>query len=282
MKFHLTMPALAGLALSSLSLLGSPLASSAWAAPACGTENLIAGKRPLQQTDIKGDTSLVTDGKVGADGTMWDAPVAVTFETAQSALVYDLGEPREVGAFFVQADANDTYKIAGALENNPAAFKPLVQLANVVDRGHGLRTRNLEITPTTVRYIRFGEAAGDGYFSISEMAVYCKTPSPWPPAMKVVDAPPAATPADVHAPPKPSTSSDGGRSAIFLGVAALFLAWLAYRTIKRGSEGPATAAADAPSADEPEATAGTDASASTAKDEPPKDGPPKDEPPKSA
>jgi hypothetical protein len=264
MKLPLTMPALAaGLALSSLFAL-SP---AAWAAPACGTENLIAGKKPLQQTDIKGDTALVTDGKVGADGSMWDAPVAVTFESAQSALVYDLGEPRQVGAFYVQADANDTYKISGALENKPSEFKPLVQLANVVDRGHGLRTRNLEITPATVRYIRFGEGAGDGYFSISEMAVYCKTPSPWPPAMKVVDAPPAQTAADTKAPPKPSTSSDGGRSAIFLGVAALFLAWLAYRTIKRGSEPPP--AAEAPE----ESAAGTPPSDDvppTSKDEPPK------------
>jgi hypothetical protein len=238
MKLPLTIPALAaGLTLSSLAAL-SP---AAWAAPACGTENLIAGKKPLQQTDIKGDTGLVTDGKVGSDGSMWDAPVAVTFESAQSALIYDLGEARQVGAFYVQADANDTYKISGALENKPSEFKPLVQLANVVDRGHGLRTRNLEITPATVRYIRFGEGAGDGYFSISEMAVYCKTPSPWPPAMKVVEAPPAQTQADAKAPPKPSTSSDGGRSAIFLGVAALFLAWLAYRTIKRSSEPPPAA-----------------------------------------
>jgi len=257
------MPALAaGLALSSL----SALSSSAWAAPACGTENLIAGKKPLQQTDIKGDTSLVTDGKVGADGSMWDAPVAVTFESAQSALIYDLGEARQVGAFYVQADANDTYKISGALENKPSEFKPLIQLPNVVDRGHGLRTRNLEITPATVRYLRFGEGAGDGYFPISEMAVYCKTPSPWPPAMKVVDAPPAQTAADAKAPPKPSTSSDGGRSAIFLGVAALFLAWLAYRTIKRGSEPPPAATDDAPAGTPPT----DDAPPTSSNDEPPK------------
>src|SRR6185295_961530 len=104
------------------------------------------GKKPHLQTDIKGNVALVTDGAVGGEGSQWDAPVAVTFDTAQSALVYDLGEPRQVGAFFVQADANDTYKISGSLETAPASFKPLVQLANVVDRGHGLRTRNLEVT----------------------------------------------------------------------------------------------------------------------------------------
>jgi hypothetical protein len=263
MKWHLTLPALAaGLALSSLSAPAS-------AAPACGTENLIAGKKPHQQTDIKGDVGLVTDGAVGAEGTQWDAPVAVTFDTPNSALIYDLGEPRQVGAFFVQADANDTYKISGSLEATPASFKPLVQLANVVDRGHGLRTRNLEITPATVRYLRFGDGAGDGYFSISELAVYCKTPSPWPPSMKVVEAPQAATPADVHAPPKPSSSSDGGRSAILLGIAALGLAWLAYRTVKRtsSSEGPPPPASpDGAPKTEGEAPA-ADASE---KDEPPK------------
>jgi hypothetical protein len=266
MKLHLTLPALAGLALTSLPV-------PAQAAPACGTENLLAGKAPLVKTDIKGDVALVTDGKVGPEGTQWDAPVAVTFDSAKSALVYDLGEPRQVGALFAQADANDTYVIAGALENNPASFKPLTTLANVVvERGHGLRTRNVEITPATVRYIRFGDGVGDGYFSISELAVYCKTPSPWPPTNKVVEAPAAATPADAHAPPKPSNSSDGGRSALLLGVAALGLAWLAYRTIKRSGSVPAPSSGG-PSSGGPTAEEKDVAEAAPSKD---------DEPPKSA
>ena len=52
--------------------------------------------------------------------------------------------------------------------------------------------------------------------------------------MKVVDAPPAATP-DSQAPPKPG--SDTGRWALLLTAVALALAWLAYKTITRPSRG---------------------------------------------
>jgi spermidine synthase len=40
-----------------------------------------------------------------------------------------------------------------------------------------------------VRYLRVGEAEGDNAFSISEFAAYCKAPTPFPPAMRVVEAP---------------------------------------------------------------------------------------------
>ena len=67
--------------------------------------------------------------------------------------------------------------------------------------------------------------------------------------MKIVDAPPAATP-DSQATPKPG--SDTGRWALLLTAVALALAWLAYKTITRPS-GDAADAADAttPTADKP-------------------------------
>jgi hypothetical protein len=44
------------------------------------------------------------------------------------------------------------------------------------------------------RYVKFGEGVGDSFYSTSEVAAYCQIPSPFPPAMKVVDAPVAAEP----------------------------------------------------------------------------------------
>ena len=149
----------------------------------------------------------------------------------------------------MQGDANDTYKVMGSLDGSPASYKLIVELANVVTTGHGLRTRATAVPPTTVRYLRVGEANGDNYFSISEFGAYCKAPTPFPPGMKIVDVPPAATP-DSQAPVKPG--SDTGRWALLLTAVALALAWLAYKTITRPAVDAAKSAeASAPPVEKP-------------------------------
>ena len=160
---------------------------------------------------------MVTDGTVGPEGADWNAPVTVTLENANASITYDLGEPRQISAITMQGDANDTYKVMGSLDGSPASYKLIVELANVVNTGHGLRTRATSVTPTTVRYLRVGEANGDNYFSISEFGAYCKAPTPFPPGMKIVDVPPTATP-DSQAPRQArvghrplGAAADGGR-----------------------------------------------------------------------
>jgi hypothetical protein len=162
------------------------------ASPSCGTENLIAGKTPWAWQDIARNLRLVTDGQGAPEGAQWDAAPAVTFETGAGSLTYDLGRPMPVSAFVVQADANDTYKIWGSLDGTPGSFKLLTEVDNVVGTmGHGLRTRPVTISPTMARFIRIGEPIGDNFFSISEFEIFCQPPSPFPPHLKIVDAPQA-------------------------------------------------------------------------------------------
>ena len=160
-------------------------------AQACDTHNLLLGKKPWQWQDVKGNSALITDGAIGPEGTQWDAPVGVVLDTGAGSVTYDLGEPTPISAVYIQADANDTYKIMGSLDGAPTSFKMLVEIDNVADRGHGLRGRSAQFPPVTVRYLRAGEGVGDGYFSVSEFAAYCQAPYPFPPAMKVTDAPAA-------------------------------------------------------------------------------------------
>lgn len=211
-----------------------PLVGSA-GTPACGVENLIAGKKPSASQEIRGDVALITDGAVAAEGAQWDAPVVVTLETGTGFVTYDLGQPRPISALVLQADANDTYQVQGSpgpADPAPASFKPIVEIQNVVDRGHGLRTRAVEFPPTTVRYLRVGQANGDGFYSISELAVYCKKPAPFPPAFRIVDAPQAQV-GEVPATPAGTRSKHDGGSILILILAAAALAWLAYRTVTR-------------------------------------------------
>ena len=115
------------------------LPSAAAAAP-CGTENLLAGKKPSASQAVKGDLALVTDGQAGPEGADWNSPLGVTLENATSSITYDLGEAREISAIVAQADSNDTYKVMGSVDGSPGSFKLVVELANIVATGHGLRS----------------------------------------------------------------------------------------------------------------------------------------------
>ena len=129
----------------------------------CGTDNLIANRMPSAQQDVHGDFRLATDSKAAPEGAQWDAPgTGIFLDTPAGTLTYDLGVVRSVSAFLLQADANDSYKVFGATENTPSAFKLLTEIESVVNVGHGLRTRPVRIDPTAVRYVRIGEPLGDG------------------------------------------------------------------------------------------------------------------------
>jgi spermidine synthase len=216
----------------------------------CGTQNLLAGKMPHRAVDLVGDARLVTDGNVGPEGAIWDAPVAITLAATGASVTYDLGTPRSISAIFLQADANDTYGILGSLDDQPGSYRLLVEIPNVVDRGHGLRGRSVEVAPTTIRYLRIADARGDGYFSVSELGAYCKTPTPFPPTMPTVDAPlePSAEPAVGKA---PEPTGDPGRLLLLVMAGALALAVVAYRLIRRGGNAGSEPGARAGSADIP-------------------------------
>ncbi|HEX3696001.1 MAG TPA: hypothetical protein VH374_11485 [Polyangia bacterium] len=157
--------------------------------PDCGTDNLLARKTPSSRQDARGNLALVTDGAVAPEGAQWDSPVALVFDTGAGSVTYDLGQPYPLTAFLVQADANDTYKIFGSLDGSPQSFKVLAEIDIV--NGHGLRTRTATINSTPVRFLRIGEGMGDNFYSVSEFQAFCQAPTPFPPKLRIVDAPAA-------------------------------------------------------------------------------------------
>lgn len=158
--------------------------------PVCPTGNLLAHKRPSAWQDASRDLGLLTDEQVTPEGAMWDSQPAVILDTAASTVTWDLGAVTTIRSFAIQADANDTYTVWGSLDGK--SFKVYGQIDPV--ENHGLRTRTMNVNDMVARYVKFGEGVGDSAFSASEVAAYCQTPSPFPPAMKVVDAPAATVP----------------------------------------------------------------------------------------
>ena len=158
--------------------------------PACPAGNLLAGKLPVAWQEVARDRALLTDETVANEGAVWDAPLAALFETGASTVTWDLGEVVRVRLLAIQADANDTYNIWGSLDGKD--YKVMGQIDPVT--GHGLRTRTLDVGGMAARFLRVGEGKGDGSYSVSEVAAYCQTPTPFPPQFKVTDAPAATAP----------------------------------------------------------------------------------------
>ena len=158
--------------------------------PACPEGNLLAHKKPLQWQEARRDLALLTDETIAPEGSQWDSQPAVILDTAASTVTWDLGEVTLLRSFAIQADANDTYTIWGSVDGKE--YKVFGQIDPVPN--HGLRMRVLNVGGMAARYVRVGEGVGDSFYSISEVAAYCQVPSPFPPSMKVVDAPPAAVP----------------------------------------------------------------------------------------
>jgi spermidine synthase len=178
------------LLLAALCVLPRPLAAQtdAGAEPAvtvpCDATNLLAGKAPAEQLGVTGNAARITDGAASHEGAAWDAPTAITFSGGGS-ITYDLGGPRSVSAAYVQADANDTYRLSGSLDGTPGSYRVLADLENARRFGHGLRGRTARFPPTVVRFLRVSEGVGDGAYSIAELTVHCSTPTPFPPALRL-------------------------------------------------------------------------------------------------
>ncbi len=158
--------------------------------PACPEGNLLAHKLPVNWQEVRRELSLLTDETLAPEGAMWDSPPAVILDTGASTVTWDLGQVTNLRSFAIQADANDTYTVWGSLDGKD--YKVFGQIDPVPD--HGLRMRVLNVGGMPARFVRVGEGVGDSFYSISEVAAYCQVPSPFPPAMKVVDAPAAAVP----------------------------------------------------------------------------------------
>jgi hypothetical protein len=190
------------------------------AVPACPEGNLLAHKLPVNWQEVRRELSLLTDETIAPEGAMWDSPPAVIFDTAAATATWDLGAVTNLRSFAIQADANDTYTVWGSLDGKD--YKVFGQIDPVPN--HGLRMRVLNVGGMPARFLRVGEGVGDSFYSISEFAAYCQVPTPFPPSMKIVDAPVAAVP-----PKKLLDHWDNDASArwelILAGLGILFLWW---------------------------------------------------------
>jgi len=198
--------------------------------PACPAGNLLAHKAPTAWQDVRRELSLLTDETVAPEGAMWDASLAAILDTGASTVTWDLGEVTKVRLLAVQADANDTYNAWGSIDGKD--YKLMGQIDPV--SGHGLRMRTLDMgAGMAARFVRVGEGKGDSFYSISEVAAYCQTPTPFPPQMKVADAPTATAPKTYL---DYWNNDTAARWEIILAILGAILLWWERRLVGKGKD----------------------------------------------
>jgi hypothetical protein len=133
--------------------------------------------------------ALASNDERAPEGTAWNDPSAIVLEDESSHITWDLEAAAVLNAIWVQADANDTYVVSGSIDGQN--FVELGRIGPV--EGHGLRGRVLFASAARVRFVRVAAASGDGFYSLAEVAAFCRPPAQLPPAMRVATA---ATPAE--------------------------------------------------------------------------------------
>jgi hypothetical protein len=162
-------------------LLGTLAGPASAGEERCPGGNVLAGRRPVASPDVRHDTALVTDGRVPEEGAPWNGPLSVILDGPAASLTYDLGATIALRAIVVQADANDVYSVWGSLDGERFSVLGWVEAAP----GRGLWTRTLLLGGRPIRFLRFGEAVGDGAYSVSELQAFCDVGA-LPPALEVV------------------------------------------------------------------------------------------------
>jgi hypothetical protein len=168
--------------LIALALWLVPAGVRAESSPNAGpSPNLLEKLKPLHSTGVFRPGAL-TDGRVGADESLWKVDHTAVFFDTGSSVVFDLGREVTITAALLQADTNDVYDLA--LSRDGKAFSSLWNAPAVP--GSGLRMRSASDLEGTGRYLRIRPVSGDGRFGISEVQVFSGTPSPFPPLLPEV------------------------------------------------------------------------------------------------
>ncbi len=128
--------------------------------------NLLEGAT-LKSEDGVTRAAVLHDGQLTFEGDNWDTQWT-TLLRRDVTLEFDLGAPKQVGAVLLQADNNDTYVLSASLDG--VTFTPFWTVKG--DPLVGMRTRSSTSLDVRLRYLRVNASAGDGLYSIGELALY--------------------------------------------------------------------------------------------------------------
>jgi len=188
--------------------------------------DLARGRSAVLLGNASGDPAVATDGSLAPEGTP-PGDDAVTFSDVRSALVVDLGEPREVHALRLQAGAADVYFVEASLGGPEWR---IVWRVAPIRRANELRTRDVVLDrPVAARWIRVRPTTRIAP-SVSEIQVKGEGRVAWP----ALDTSPPGSPL----PPWPSLNRER-LAGVYEALAALAMVVAAWSLLAVRSPGTA-------------------------------------------
>ena len=200
-------------------------------APPCPTGNLLAHARVCDSLDVVGATRLIVDSTAVAEGAVWNASSAIRFDTVAGSITFDLGAPTRIASAYVQGDAHSTFSLQ--LSDDGTTFREIWRVPNAVSSGPGMRSRSMMFWDEHARFVRFGEPTGNGSYSLTELQIFCKIPSDWPPRLAAATADRPGSPGGRSRFHFTRQTSDGIKLGLAL-TGAMLLAW-GYVLRRRGA-----------------------------------------------
>lgn len=150
-------------------------------APLCTDQNLLKGSTPTSTGTVTGVLTNIFDNQSYANNAFWDLPNVVKIGP-DGAVLFDLGHETEIHSGWIQADNNDIYTLSGSLDGTHyeviTDFQPTMPM--------GLQTRVNTNIQGKARFLKLTASDGDSWYSVSEMGLYCQTPSPFPPQTTIL------------------------------------------------------------------------------------------------
>lgn len=136
--------------------------------------------------------STLTDGVFLTAGTQWDngtiwwdrgftpSPTEPYNQTYGNFLWIDLGAVYNITGVKIQGDNNDEYNLWWKVDAADAWQEDWTYAP--VSGGAGMRTRGLDLLPSVfhkeARYVGISGLRGDGFYSLSELALFATVPEP--------------------------------------------------------------------------------------------------------
>lgn len=167
-----------GMTLLRCSMLFMLLAAAACAASP--DEEAIALGAPSDSAGVK-RAERITDGRRAFEGAPWNGDSVAFFSGSRAFVVYDLGDVTPIEAAYLQGDNNDEFILE--VSNDGVEYRQLWTARSV--GGNGLRIRASDRLEARGRFVRVRAEGGDRWVSLSELQLFAKMPSVWPPRVPV-------------------------------------------------------------------------------------------------
>jgi hypothetical protein len=139
--------------------------------------DLLAGASPSRSTGVT-HPQRMTDGIIATEGDFWHTD-QTSVVGGRGAVVWDLGRVQEIHCGVLQGDNNDVYELTGSQDG--ATFAPL-WTAEPIGKP-GMQMRLSQHIDKAARYVRLTARGGDGFYSVSELALFATCPKDWPPRL---------------------------------------------------------------------------------------------------